>query len=108
MKYQPLKLNVAQQMLVAMGLDDLRLSAHHVERNESATKSGPGRKHKQGLTQGRVHPAKGDWLGRHAASNEKRERRLIVANIGRRQAIKFAKHAKLAARLSADLNAAAV
>ena len=103
MKYQPMKLNVAQQMLVAMGLEDLRLSGHHAERNESATKAGPGRKHKQGLKQGRAKPAKGDWLGQHKASTEKRERRIVVANIGRRQAIKFAKHAKLAARQSAAL-----
>jgi hypothetical protein len=47
-KYQPLKLNVAQQMLVAMGLDDLRLSTHHGEQNRSNTKAGPGRMHLQG------------------------------------------------------------
>lgn len=48
MKYQPTKLNTAQRLLVALGVDDLRLVAHKREQSESATKRGPGRKHKQG------------------------------------------------------------
>jgi hypothetical protein len=42
---KPLQLNLAQRLLVAMGVHDLRLVAHNTGRNESHTKTGPGRKH---------------------------------------------------------------
>lgn len=48
MKYQPMKINAAQALLLSMGLDDLRLVSHHSERNKSNTKRGPGRMHRQG------------------------------------------------------------
>jgi len=48
LKYQPAKLTTAQKLLVAMGLDDLRLVAHHGGKRETYTKAGPGRVHMQG------------------------------------------------------------
>lgn len=48
LKYKPAKFTTAQALLVAMGLDDLRLDAHHGGQRESFTKTGPGRKHAQG------------------------------------------------------------
>ena len=48
LKYQPLKLNTAQKLLVALGLDDLRLFMHQGGKRESFTKKGPGRRQIQG------------------------------------------------------------
>jgi len=49
LKYRAPKFNEAQRVLMACGVDDLRLYSHHHEGgNESHTKSGPGRRHAQG------------------------------------------------------------
>lgn len=45
----PIKLNIAQRILIALGVDkDRILVGHYREKFESYTKKGPGRKHKQG------------------------------------------------------------
>jgi len=86
MKYQPMKLTTAQKLLVAMGLDDLRLVSHHGGKREKCTKRGPGRKHQQGLEHGTAaKPPIGHWLGLHKASAEKRLRRACMKLSGIRQ-----------------------
>jgi hypothetical protein len=57
LKYEPTKLNTAQRLLIALGLDDLRLVAHKRGLNESATKKGPGRKAKHASGGKRTKPA---------------------------------------------------
>ena len=53
LRYQPKKLTTAQALLVSMGLDDLRLDAHHHPREKHPTKAGPGRVHAEGKDSGR-------------------------------------------------------
>lgn len=55
-------------------------------RNAHPTKSGPGRRHKNGEKHGKPPvPAKGPWLGQHVATAARQRRREIVALIGIRQ-----------------------
>lgn len=65
----------------------------HSQRHPHATKSGPGRRHKDGTP--RLSPPKPPRAGfgfvQHKASSEKALRRANVKALGRRQAIKAAK-----------------
>lgn len=92
LKYQPTKYTLAQRMLMAMGLDDLRLDGYHGGKRESFTKAGPGRRHVEGPAAAPTKPAAkppvGHWAGLHKASAEKLARRDVVKDIGRRQARK--------------------
>lgn len=76
--FKPLQLNTAQRLLVALGVDDLRLVAHNAGRNESHTKTGPGRKHAQGKAEdktARINASTGASSGFVQHANEKRSNR---------------------------------
>jgi hypothetical protein len=99
LKYSAPKFNAAQQILMACGVDDLRLVAHHHNGgNKSHTKTGPGRTHAQGNgdhTNAKVSPRSAAGIGFQQHTNpSKVARREMVARMGRRQAIKFLKLAK--------------
>lgn len=89
LRYQPKKLTTAQALLVSMGLDDLRLDAHHHPREKHPTKSGPGRVHAEGKDSGRKTARRktpaGPGFVLHRASAEKQLRRANVALVGIRQ-----------------------
>ena len=70
-------------------------------KRESATKAGPGRRHKQGHQ--KVSPPKragGDWAGLHQASAAKRGRRAAIKAAGRRQYLKAVRAYPLPAGLA--------
>ncbi len=94
MKYQPIKLTTAQMLLVAMGWDSDLLFGHHRDLEAHPTKSGPGRKHAEGngasRSKARNHGGAPTGFTLHKASEEKLERRRLVADFGRRQARKLA------------------
>lgn len=101
LKYIAPKFNAAQRILMACGLDDLRLvSHHHNGGNKSHTKSGPGRVHEQGEgdnPNAKVSPKSKAGISFPQHTNlAKAARREMVARMGRRQAIKFLKLAKRA------------
>lgn len=79
----------------------------------SATKSGPGRYHSDGMKKARPIPQHGasSDFELHKASAEKKQRRDLVKVHGRRQAIKALKYwridAKLSQRIANDEAAAA-
>ncbi len=63
------------------------------QRNPSATKAGPGRRHVSGHKRAKPVPSKGAGVGfvLHQADAAKKLRRANVKALGRRQAIKAAK-----------------
>jgi len=67
-------------------------------KNPSATKSGPGRYHENGLKKAKIPESKGEWTGIYQASAAKRERRTSVKAIGRRQTIKAIKLGRMLAK----------
>lgn len=85
----------------------------HGNKNASATKSGPGRFHKQGHQKaGPIkHEGAPSTFTLHKASAAKKERRALVAAHGRRQALKAIKYwrseDRLAKKIEADESAAA-
>lgn len=89
LKYRPTKYTLAQRMLMAMGLDDMRLEGHHGGKRESFTKTGPGRCHVEGPiaapTKPTAKPPIGHLVGLHKASPDKRLRRACVKLSGIRQ-----------------------
>jgi hypothetical protein len=92
LKYQPTKLNEAQRLLIALGVDDLVVVATKREPNKSFTKKGPGRRPGKAkdhsvdtkpVMQGDVM-APGLFLGQHT-NPIKNTRRQIKGSIGARQ-----------------------
>jgi hypothetical protein len=93
LKYQPMKPNEAQSLLVSMGLDDLRLLAHHGGKRGSFTKKGPGRKpgapkrpdvDARPITQDDVMARPGLFVGQHT-NLDRSERRRAIERVGIRQ-----------------------
>lgn len=61
------------------------------QRKPHSTKKGPGRRHKDGQPHGAAPiPAKGEFAGQHT-NPAKRERRALIALMGRRQLLKALK-----------------
>lgn len=94
LKYQPTKLNLAQRLLVALGVDDLLLVAHERRVNDSFTKKGPGRKHAgpkkpdtdtKPITQDDMMARPGLFFGQHTTSVQRKRRRGMVKQMGIRQ-----------------------
>lgn len=65
------------------------------QRKPHSTKKGPGRRHKDGQPHGAAPiPAKGKFAGQHK-NPAKRERRALIAAVGRRQALRRIKAERL-------------
>ena len=79
-------MNAAQQLRKALGIEgaDFNTAAYR-QRNASATKSGPGRRHVQGLKRGKADRSpSGEFAGTHT-NPQANARRAVKEAIGARQ-----------------------
>lgn len=78
--HKPYHFNTAQKLLMALGVDDLRLMGHMQGLRETSTKAGPGRKHVNGATKlGKPNPPKGAFSGQRTNPKRAKRRALIKA-----------------------------
>lgn len=89
------KLNAAQQLRQALGVEVIE--AGQFPRNASATKRGPGRRHKDGTKRDTpIQNKTGAFAGQHTVDSARRLRRVTIEKIGRRQYLKRIKALKRA------------
>lgn len=88
--HKPYQFNTAQKLLMALGVDDLRLMGHMQGKHETTTKKGPGREHLQGATKlGKPNPPKGEFAGQRVNPERAARRKLIKKRGGIRQFKRF-------------------
>ena len=94
-------MNAAQQIRQALGIEEAGTYTTHIQRNASATKSGPGRRHVEGLKRGKDdHPPAGHFAGTHT-NPKANARRAVKDEIGARQYRKQRKALAAQARATA-------